>query len=198
VSYIKNHCGLGSGAPIQQCPPLISHVPVAGLNKNRARSQSHPQRRPRVYTHIQCIRLCREIKNYYRQCKSTVSRKGISSLLALSQLQYKQTLFHNRKHNYCFKCVRISRHHKSIFEIPKNASGRNSDFYTIILNTVRQSSSGVRDYAEKEILITRICRSQLKLTINSFIIAPRLHYRHEFEVSASTTIRSLSNQRHNR
>jgi hypothetical protein len=130
-------------------PPLISHVPVAGLNKNRARSQSHPQRRPRVYTHIQCIRLCREIKNYYRQCKSTVSRKGISSLLALSQLQYKQTLFHNSKHNYCFKCVRISRHHKSIFEIPKNASGRNSDFYTIILNTVRQSSSGVRDYAGK-------------------------------------------------
>ena len=34
-------------------------------------------------------------------------------------LQYKQTLFHNRKHNYCFKCARIPRHHKSIFEIPK-------------------------------------------------------------------------------
>ena len=32
----------------------------------------------------------------------------------------------------------------------------------------------------------------------SFIIAPRLHYRHEFEVSASTTIRLLSHQRHNR
>ena len=45
--------------------------------------------------------------------------EGISSPLALSQLQYKQTLFHNRKHNYCFKCVRISRHHKSVFEIQK-------------------------------------------------------------------------------
>ena len=43
--------------------------------------------------------------------------EGISSPLALSQLQYKQTLFHNRKHNYCFKCGRISRQPKSIFEI---------------------------------------------------------------------------------
>ena len=59
-------------------------------------------------------------------------------------LQYKQTLFHNRKHNYCFKCVRISRHHKSIFEIQqKNASGRNFNFYTIIQNIVRLPSSSL-------------------------------------------------------
>ena len=46
------------------------------------------------------------------------------------------------QHNYCFKCVRISRHHKSIFEIQKKiASGRNANFYTIIQNTVRLSSS---------------------------------------------------------
>ena len=95
-------------------------------------------------TEKKCSRFCREIKNinYYRQCKATVSRKGISSLLALSQLNTNRR-FSTTENTIIASNACAFRVITNYFSRSKNASGRNHDF----THRLRNSSTVVNSIA---------------------------------------------------
>jgi len=149
-------------------PPLNSHVPVAGLNKNRARSQSHPQRRPRAYTHICNVKNAADYAEKLKtlttmQIDSQSERhlepsRSISTTIQTDAFLQQKTIIAS---NACAFRVNTNQ----FLRFNKNASGRNSDF----THRLRNSSTVVNSIASTIAIQRQYATSYLHNPNNPFL-----------------------------